>query len=543
MLTASGALCLVLLAASVRSLPTRFQYPLTLDAPHPQTRNAGRFLHITDVHIDTNYVPDSSTSAACHRYSTSIPKGVYEWAGPYGTPLSSCDAPLELFDGALEFVKNNLTKGGFDFVLWTGDTARHDNDPLIKKMWIEIVNANMLGLQRIREVVGDEVPLIATIGNNDIEVHDQLPYYGDGSDNKVLVSFSRIWAESIIPIDQLPGFQQHGSYYRDVRVSPTLTLRIASLNTLYLYISNRASNGARTCDSSSSGGGGAVLTWLEKEVLAPVKCRNKQNKEDRMKVLIMGHVAPSAINYWEGCLDWMNKLMEAYGDVIASQHYGHMNIDHFLFPEAVDESRYDFEATCAAMETSSALPVASFINSNKNRPSVASIASFKSRLPAYLLQAPSHELYTKASWLSMYASFLFERLRTAANAYNSSENLVPSHLILISPSLIPSYQPTLRVVDYNTSDGLVVDWTQYWADLKPTLEDPSLDLEFKVEYVASEAYRFTKRSESGTRPWVELAAKIVGMSPSNGKNETEELKGLFFKHMVVSSGVQFDIPS
>jgi hypothetical protein len=54
---------------------------------------------------------------------------------------------------------------------------RHDNDGLLRKTWKENIDLNILALEIVGKAIGD-VPLITTLGNNDVEFHDQLPYYG-----------------------------------------------------------------------------------------------------------------------------------------------------------------------------------------------------------------------------------------------------------------------------------------------------------------------------------------------------------------------------
>jgi hypothetical protein len=51
-------------------------------------------------------------------------KNAYPTAGEYGTPQSSCDSPVKLLNLASSFIEDTLRPAGFDFVIWTGDTAR-----------------------------------------------------------------------------------------------------------------------------------------------------------------------------------------------------------------------------------------------------------------------------------------------------------------------------------------------------------------------------------------------------------------------------------
>ncbi|KAG7135876.1 Endopolyphosphatase like protein [Verticillium longisporum] len=106
-------------------------------APSPASKPRklrGKFLHITDLHPDDFYKAHTSTGEgyACHRS-----KGP---AGYYGAETSDCDSPFTLVNATLEWIRENVVDD-IDFVIWTGDTARHDSDEKIPRNQRQVLGA------------------------------------------------------------------------------------------------------------------------------------------------------------------------------------------------------------------------------------------------------------------------------------------------------------------------------------------------------------------------------------------------------------------
>lgn len=73
----------------------------------------GRFLQITDIHLDPFYGSGKSTYR-CHSNAK---------LGKYGD--HACDAPIVLVKGVFDVLKEFHARVSFDFVLWNGDSNRH----------------------------------------------------------------------------------------------------------------------------------------------------------------------------------------------------------------------------------------------------------------------------------------------------------------------------------------------------------------------------------------------------------------------------------
>ncbi len=84
---------------------------------------------------------------------------------------SDCDTPLSLINATLDWVAANL-HDEVDFVVWTGDSARHDIDLAYPRSMPEIFALNRQLSTRIRDIFGKHVPIIPSFGNNDIYPHN-----------------------------------------------------------------------------------------------------------------------------------------------------------------------------------------------------------------------------------------------------------------------------------------------------------------------------------------------------------------------------------
>ncbi len=74
----------------------------------------GRFLHITDIHLDPLY-GTGATPYYCH--------GNRKTLGVYGD--RACDSPPSLVKGTFETLKKVHAKHPFDFIIWSGDSNRY----------------------------------------------------------------------------------------------------------------------------------------------------------------------------------------------------------------------------------------------------------------------------------------------------------------------------------------------------------------------------------------------------------------------------------
>jgi endopolyphosphatase len=139
-----------------------------------------------------------------------------------------------LVNETFKWIKDNI-KDDIDFVIWTGDSARHDNDEKHARTQEQVIDQNEYLVQKFAEVFGvtDKdrrgindyvIPIVPTFGNNDIMPHN---IFLQGP-NKWTMKYLDIW-RSFIPEAQRHQFQQGGWF--SVEVIPG-KLAVISLNTM-----------------------------------------------------------------------------------------------------------------------------------------------------------------------------------------------------------------------------------------------------------------------------------------------------------------------
>lgn len=280
-----------------------------------------------DFHPDRFYQVYASTAEddACHKGQGP--------AGIYGAESSDCDSPISLVNKTMDWVKKEL-RDEIDFVIWTGDSARHDNDEDHPRNEKQVVGLNEMMVRKFFEVFGKHnedgddddpnndyiIPVIPTIGNNDILPHN---IFRSGP-NKWTRMYTKLWRQ-FIPEAQRHQFEQGGWFY--VEVIPN-KLAVFSLNTLYFFTSNAAADGC----ALHSEPGYEQMEWLRIQL---------QFMRDRgMKAILTGHVQParekSKTTWEETCWQKYTLWLQQYRDVVVANLYGHFNYDHFILQDFED---------------------------------------------------------------------------------------------------------------------------------------------------------------------------------------------------------------
>ncbi|KAK3395681.1 Metallo-dependent phosphatase-like protein [Sordaria brevicollis] len=383
----------------------------------------GKFLHITDLHPDQFYKPHSSTDEAdaCHRG-----KGP---AGVYGAEVSDCDTPFALVNATFDWIAANI-KDDIDFVIWTGDTARHDSDEEIPRSADQVLGTNRWIAEKITELFSDptgqnlEIPIIPTLGNNDILPHNiLLP-----GPNPWLQHYTHLW-HRFIPEAQRHSFQFGGWFY--VEVIPN-RLAVFSLNTLYFFDRNAGVDGC----ASPSEPGYKQMEWLRIQL--------QIMRERGVKAILTGHVPPARTDskkLWdENCWQKYSLWLRQYRDVVVSGLYGHMNIDHFVIHDEHDINvgmlaglAEDSIDTREAMDDElTVMGAADYLQELRQNWAKLQPPPAVSKNPGKVKEGKKGRKGKKKKkktdlWGERYS------------------------LSLVSPSIVPNYYPALRIVEYNIS--------------------------------------------------------------------------------------------
>jgi endopolyphosphatase len=367
--------------------------------------------------------------------------------------VSDCDSPFSLVNATFEWINDNL-KDKVDFIVWTGDSARHDNDERHPRTEEEVLGLNTYLVDKFVEVFGKTgniddpdptkdfiVPIVPTFGNNDMLPHNIF----EPGPNKWTRKYANIW-ERFIPQEQLHSFARGGWFFTEVIPNK---LAVISLNTMYFFDSNSAVDG---CEAKSEPGY-EHMQWLRIQL---------QFLRDRgMKAILMGHVpparTPSKQSWDESCWQKYTLWTRQFRDVIVGSIYGHMNIDHFMIQ---DFKNIKYKVKNAKGDKGQ-LGLLSQHGGQRGDPTFSTAAK-----DAYLndLREEWQTLPVPPRGLS-YASLGDEddelhdsNTRKKSKKQKKRDKFMKAiggkwaenfGLTLVSPSVVPNYYPTLRVIEYN----------------------------------------------------------------------------------------------
>ncbi|GMF00222.1 unnamed protein product [Ambrosiozyma monospora] len=218
----------------------------------------GRFLHITDMHPDELNVIGADISEQCHRKHKHTPKD--EKSHVFGDAMSGCDSPMDLYRDTLSWIKENL-KDHIDFVVWTGDNIRHDNDRLNPRTEMDIFDMNRQVADLFTETFMDDdeddvmpidrrVSVVPSLGNNDVYPHN---LFAPGPTLQTREMF-QIW-RNFVPSEQMHVFDRGVYFFKEVIPGE---LAVLSINTLYFFNKNPLND---NCDSRKQPGY-KLFEWL-----------------------------------------------------------------------------------------------------------------------------------------------------------------------------------------------------------------------------------------------------------------------------------------
>lgn len=396
-----------------------------------------------DFHPDQYYESYSSTeqASACHRGDGP--------AGVFGAETTDCDSPISLINATFQWIDDNV-RDTVDFVIWTGDSVRHDSDEEIPRTEKEVVQLNELLVQKFTQVFGKEdnindtdptndftIPIVPSFGNNDIMPHN---IFAPGP-SEWTKKYSHIWRK-FIPEEQRHGFERGGWF--SVEVIPN-RLAVFSLNTLYFFKSNTAVDGC----AGRSEPGYEQMEWLRIQL--------QFLRQRGMKAILMGHVPPARTESKQGwdetCWQKYTLWMRQYRDVVVGSVYGHMNIDHFMLQDFEDISKKALKCNAPAVSRMAL----------DDELTIESSADYLTELRYDWSRIPDPPKSKSRSLSSLgYIYDLFDSLPLLKRKHKKSKEdkfldkiggewAERYSLSLVSPSIVPNYFPTMRVVEYNIS--------------------------------------------------------------------------------------------
>lgn len=380
----------------------------------------GRFLHITDFHIDHHYQKGSDIDKVCH--------GGEGKASKYGDAILGCDSPPILVEETFKWITDNLIDK-IDFIVYTGDSARHDNDREYPRTRQHIFNMNKEISDKFVTLTSesDGQPLIYPVSNNDIMPHNLM----DTGPSLQTRELFEAW-RPFIPQVQMHTYLMGAYYFQEVIPN---RLAVLSLNTMYWFDSNPMVD---DCDNKGDPGY-KLFEWLG-YVLKEMRARN-------MKVWLCGHVPPNEKNYDTTCLRKYIAWTHEYRDVIVGGLYGHMNLDHFIPLDSVQAYKSiqkDFKDEFKQKSVFSVEDedVHALEDSNLYK---ALDENFSDKFFRVTGGVPNN----KVTYLETLREELYAPLKGKKKSGEHFERYSIAH---VTASIIPTFNPGMRVWEYNITD-------------------------------------------------------------------------------------------
>lgn len=469
------------------------------------TRQGNRRLtRQTDFHPDEFYQPHTSTENICHRGEGH--------AGIYGAETTECDSPHTLANATFDWIAANIADK-VDFVIWTGDSARHDGDENHPRNTQGVLAANRYIADRFVDAFSDDegrlhVPIVPTFGNNDFLPHNIMT----AGPNKWLVAYTDVWRR-FIPEEQRHSFEFGGWFY--VEVIPG-KLAVFSLNTMFFFDRNAAVDGC----AEPSEPGFKHMEWLRVQ-LQLLRGRG-------MKAILMGHVPPARTaskQLWdETCWQVYTLWLRQFRDVVVGSLYGHMNIDHFLLADSKN-------VNIDSVETESSL------GDGKKKVSTTGKKDYLDELRSIWADLPraagkikdlydTDALYDDGDDDEAYGMHddddediesegvdAMKKKRRHKWRKIGGKHAERYQISLVSPSVVPNYLPTLRIIEYNITG---IEDAETWED-PFQLSDGEPDL-------GNDDARLELRSVSASTEDEDELAAIAGKKKKGKKGKDKKPK-------------------
>lgn len=298
------------------------------------------------------------------------------------------------------------------------------------------------------------IPFVPNIGNNDFMPHNIFK----AGPNCWTKTFARIW-KRFIPEDQRHSFVEGGWFY--VEVIPN-KLAVFSLNTMYFFDKNAATYGCYDPGEP----GYEHFEWLRIQL--------QQMRDRGMKAILLGHVPPAyagnKMNWDEECWQKYTLWMRQYRDVIVGSMYGHMNLDHFILQDFDDlkigGEKPSYGAAGMSLLSSDDSEEDELIARSKGR------AKYLDKLRKQWYKLPTiPESEDSESSATLTKKKKKNKKKKKKLDEIGGEFAERYSLSLVSPSIIPNYFPTIRVIEYNIS-GL--EDSPVWQDVVVPQDDEEM---------------------------------------------------------------------
>ncbi|KAK5650745.1 hypothetical protein RI129_001774 [Pyrocoelia pectoralis] len=283
-------------------LPPGHSPPLPKKSPG-QKKN---ILHLTDIHYDPLYQPESNPNCdavLCCESTSGPPKSSNDGAGFWGD-YGVCDIPWHSFEDLLNQITKQHKK--VDWVYFTGDIISH-------QVWNTSKESNQLYITKVLEKLQNTfgtTPVYPILGNHEAHPTDFYPPQSITGDLSIKWLFHYIAEEwsRWLPTSSLSTIRQGGFY--TVLVKPGYRIIALNSNVCFTYNIWLVYDDVDPYNQ---------LQWLSDTLLEAEK-----NQE---AVHILSHVPPGDIECHQQWSHEFRRIIERFHNTITGQFNGHTHYD------------------------------------------------------------------------------------------------------------------------------------------------------------------------------------------------------------------------
>ncbi|KAK4047454.1 hypothetical protein OIV83_005366 [Microbotryomycetes sp. JL201] len=272
-------------------------------------RKPFQVLHLSDVHIDREYLPGANTVCSkvicCRDYGFgSTGPGVEKPAGKFGN--KHCDTPVDLVRSMLAAVDRLAPRK--NFTIFTGDVVESAvwavNEPNVSTD-LHLWNGEM------------QSPSYPAFGNHDVAPVNAFPRTTSVQAQQAQWVYdiaAKDWEKWIGKDAAKSVATQYGCYSI---VHPGSELRIISVNTNYWYKQNfwLYDHDEPVWDPNG------ILTWMKHEL--------HEAEAAGQRAWIIGHMPFGKVDAMRDQSNYAAQIFERYHNTIAAHFYGHSHVDEF----------------------------------------------------------------------------------------------------------------------------------------------------------------------------------------------------------------------
>ncbi|KAL1920230.1 uncharacterized protein VTP21DRAFT_1376 [Calcarisporiella thermophila] len=275
---------------------------------------------------------------------------------------------------------------------------------------------------------------------------------------------------------------------------------------MYFFKNNGAVRGC----SRKRQPGTQQIKWLRKEL--------ERARKENVRVYIIGHIAPLQKNYFRSCFYEYGKLALKYGDVIVGQLFGHNNLDHFSLISKDDLRKAKFLGSQEAG------------NTTRNYRQKSLSQGMEGLSPKEILSAHSTTTSEISASLIDYIDDLFDMYKNIPPREDDGDEDIVSReytVINVSPSVVPVFNPTLRVFNYSLGNGseypfgVPLSYSQFWLNATKYNLQESEEPAYELEYSTDRDYQLPDLKIAS---WLQLGRRLV---------KEEKIRRRYLKYLFV----------